>query len=67
MARQGVCVMHGKLYEEHICLYCCLCFKDLTYDECHVTTDGLREDVCIPCAEAEVEILKARQEKTDGR
>ena len=34
-------------------LYCCLCFKVLTPEECNVREDGLKEDVCVPCAEEE--------------
>jgi hypothetical protein len=51
-----VCLIHGKRWSEHEhgrCLYCCLCFKPLTLDECHVDEDGQREDVCNECAEAE--------------
>jgi hypothetical protein len=51
-----VCLIHGKRWSEHEhgrCLYCCLCFKPLTVDECHVDEDGQREDVCNECAEAE--------------
>lgn len=48
-----VCAIHGKRMSEHQCLYCCLCFKSLTPDECNVTPEGFKEDVCKPCAEAE--------------
>lgn len=48
-----VCLFHGKRRSEHDCLYCCLCFKDLTIEECHIREDGLREDVCNECAEYE--------------
>lgn len=48
-----VCVFHGKKMSEHNCLYCCLCFKNLTPDECNVRPDGNREDVCVKCAEEE--------------
>jgi hypothetical protein len=51
-----VCAFHGRRWSEHEggrCLYCCLCFKTLTVDECHVLPDGLREDVCNECAEME--------------
>jgi hypothetical protein len=50
------CAIHGKRWSEHPggrCLYCCLCFRPLTPEECHVLPDGTREDVCVPCAEAE--------------
>ncbi len=48
-----VCVFHGKRASEHVCLYCCLCFKSLTPEECHVRSDGEREDVCDECAKLE--------------
>lgn len=48
-----VCIFHGKRWSEHHCLYCCLCFKTLTLEECHVRSDGKREDVCEECAEHE--------------
>ena len=51
-----VCLIHGKKWSEHelgFCLYCCLCFKPLTPDECHVMENGKKEDVCKPCAEKE--------------
>jgi len=51
-----ICLHHGKRQSEHEggrCLYCCMCFRVLTPDECHVTADGMREDVCEACAEME--------------
>jgi hypothetical protein len=51
-----VCLIHGKRASEHEggrCLYCCLCFTPLTFEECHVRPDGTREDVCNDCAEIE--------------
>ena len=45
-----VCLFHGKRWSEHYCLYCCLCFRTLTPEECHVRADGKREDVCEECA-----------------
>ena len=51
-----VCAFHGKRWSEHEygrCLYCCLCFKTLTVEECNVRDDGKREDVCVECAEWE--------------
>lgn len=48
-----VCLFHGKRLSEHHCLYCCLCFKTLTVEECHQRPDGTREDVCNECAEFE--------------
>ena len=55
-----VCLIHGKKMSEHVCLYCCLCFKTLTPDECNVTADGKKEDVCKPCAEKERKVLDER-------
>ena len=48
------CTMHGKLMSEHMCLYCCLCFEDLTPEECWVDEEGQGWDVCRPCREMEV-------------
>jgi len=48
-----VCLIHGRKLSEHDCLYCCLCFKPLTVEECHLLPDGKREDVCNECAEKE--------------
>lgn len=51
-----VCFLHGKRWSEHEggrCLYCCLCFKALTPEECNTLPDGSKEDVCIECAELE--------------
>ena len=45
-----ICSMHGLPLSGHDCLYCCLCFRDLTLDECNLTDDGRREDVCLECA-----------------
>ena len=59
-----VCVVHGKRFSEHVCLYCCLCFRDLTPDECHVTEDGSREDVCNKCAAAEEAWWRGEQART---
>jgi hypothetical protein len=48
-----VCLIHGKRASEHDCLYCCLCFRPLTPDECNVNEQGNKEDVCVPCARME--------------
>lgn len=50
MAIDPVCIFHGKRWSEHQCLYCALCYRDLTPEECHVLPDGSREDVCNDCA-----------------
>lgn len=52
------CLLHGKKISEHICLYCCLCFKDLMPEECHVTEDGKKEDVCEECVKIEQEMMR---------
>ena len=49
------CIIHGKRMSEHHCLYCCLCFKPLTVEECHLLPSGKREDVCNDCAQKEQE------------
>lgn len=54
------CIIHGKKMSEHPpygCLYCCLCFCDLTPETCHVLPDGTKEDVCNECAKQEKEQL----------
>jgi hypothetical protein len=62
----AVCLIHGKKYSEHDCLYCGLCFKPLTVEQCAYLPDGKREDVCIECAMAERErIPQAFQEKAE--
>lgn len=48
-----VCLVHGKKKSKHLCLYCCLCFKPLTPEECNVRDNGQKEDVCKPCAKKE--------------
>lgn len=30
--------------------YCCICFKALSFEDCHIIPDGDREDVCNECA-----------------
>ncbi len=59
-----VCLFHGLKASEHplgFCLFCCLCFKTLTIEECHDLPDGGKEDVCNECAEFEEEQRKARE------
>ena len=52
-----VCLTHGLPKSTHFCVQCCLCFRDLTLQECHITDidQGLREDVCDDCAAQEKE------------
>ena len=43
------CAFHGKKWSEHDhgrCLYCCICFKTLTPDECAEDLKGQKWDVC---------------------
>lgn len=47
--------MHGKDTAEHVCLFCCLCFEDLTPEECFVDAEGVKWDMCKPCAKMEAE------------
>ena len=49
------CAFHGLKWSEHECLYCCLCFKTLTVEECHMLPSGGREDMCNECAAQESE------------
>lgn len=45
------CLLHGKRWSEHSegrCLYCAICFKPLTVEEC-AEIDGSKVDVCVPC------------------
>lgn len=53
IALDPTCLIHGLKMSKHQCLFCCLCFKTLTVDECHVLPDGTKEDVCNDCAQAE--------------
>lgn len=44
-----VCAIHGKRQSEHDggrCLYCCICFRPLTPEECAVDAEGSKWDVC---------------------
>lgn len=52
-----VCLIHGKRRSEHECLYCCLCFRSLTREECSYLPNGSQVDICVPCAEDEQAIL----------
>jgi hypothetical protein len=54
------CLLHGRKLSEHDCLYCCLCFRDLTPEECHVLPGGMKEDVCNACAQAEEAEMRRR-------
>lgn len=62
-----VCLIHGKRISEHHCLYCCLCFKPLTPEECNVRQDGMKEDVCKPCAIKEQKALDQLKEHDKKR
>lgn len=51
-----VCLVHGLRMSEHDCLYCCLCFEPLTFEQCNILPSGEREDVCVECAKMEREM-----------
>jgi len=59
-AHDPVCIIHGKRHSEHLCLYCCMCYKPLTIEECHVYSNGTRENICEECAALEEVSLAAR-------
>ena len=48
-----ICIVHGKKMSEHDCLYCCLCFKSLTPEECSTDENGQKQNVCEKCASDE--------------
>lgn len=51
-----VCAFHGLRASEHEhgrCLYCCLCFDQLTPAECWADADGVKWDICVPCGVAQ--------------
>jgi hypothetical protein len=64
MAIDPVCAIHGKRWSEHEggrCLYCCICFKELTPDECVVDISGQKWDVCRGACAIEAGIDERRQ------
>ena len=61
------CIFHGRKWSEHQCLVCCLCYRDLAIEECHVLPDGSREDVCNDCAEHEARVMADRRLRTPER
>lgn len=62
MTVDPVCVFHGKRRSEHVCLYCCLCFRsDLPVEAFHQEPDGTRVDVCESCWEGEQKELIRRR------
>ena len=48
------CLIHGKKMSEHKCLYCCICFKELTIEECAIDKDGKKWDMCKECGKREL-------------
>lgn len=51
-----ICAFHGKRWSEHVggrCLYCCICFKTLTAEECWADEEGQKWDLCRECAKLE--------------
>lgn len=50
------CLHHGKRRSEHEggrCLYCCICFKTLTPEECWADPDGQKWNMCEQCGNTE--------------
>ena len=71
-----VCAIHGKPQSEHEggrCLYCCICFKPLTLDECAIDANGQKWDVCQGDCAIEAGVRKSEEEhgyvhhRGDGR
>lgn len=53
------CTLHGKKWSEHetgTCLYCCICFEELTPETCFVDSAGDKWDKCVPCAERQLAV-----------
>lgn len=47
-----VCLIHGKRWSEHEggrCLFCCLCFDELTPEQCSRNEEGQLQDICFSC------------------
>jgi hypothetical protein len=63
MGGDAYCLIHGLKHSEHHCLFCCLCFKTLTVEECHVGADGVKEDICVECAEMEEKVMAEKRSK----
>lgn len=53
MTIDPVCAFHGKRRSQHECLYCCVCFAQLTRAECWLDEDGAAWDLCEPCGQQE--------------
>ena len=62
MGGDYTCLIHGKKMSEHDCIYCCLCFKSLTLEQCHLLSNGKREDVCNECAARETKLAQLKKE-----
>ena len=54
------CLTHGKKMSEHLCLYCCMCFKSLTPEECTPDEKGQKWDICQSCYDKEQKALKEK-------
>lgn len=51
-----ICTFHGKRMSEHDCLYCAICFKTITPEECAM--ENVRKvDVCLSCYQLEQQRL----------
>lgn len=61
MVIDPVCIIHGRKFSEHDCLYCCMCFKPLTPEQCMYDDDGIQWDVCVDCNEMEKRMMSENQ------
>lgn len=58
-----VCLLHSKRASEHDggrCLYCCICFKPLTPEDCAVDISGQKWDACKGQCAIETDIEERR-------
>ncbi len=65
-----VCLIHGKRASEHQCLYCSICFRSLTPDECDVNAEGEKTDLCKVCGAQErgfAQAIEAVADILDGK
>jgi hypothetical protein len=61
-----VCLIHGQRKSEHFCLYCGICYKPLTIEECNINDEGHKEDVCVPCANMEKRAMELKKRLQNG-
>jgi hypothetical protein len=53
-----ICLVHGQEIGKHVCLFCCLCYKDLKPEDCNINDEGQKEDVCKDCAALEKKVIQ---------